>query len=111
MPAFVVHVNGTKVCSVELTTENSRGIQLSWIGSTKQREKHLLFFHIGGMDEIEHVDWTTPQLKLGDEVTIRIADDSPTDPPSSRKSVEEMDRLARDFGQAPTGERTAASEK
>ncbi len=53
----------------------------------------------GGMDNREHVDWSMPQLKVGDEVTIKITDCDDTDPPSRRRTVEEVDAWARSLRQ------------
>ncbi len=98
MLAFVVLVNGQRVCSVGLSSLNTRGIQLSWIGNTKTNER--LFLHVGGMDDDEHVSWSVPQIKIGDEVTIKIIEDSAPDLPTARKSVEEMDQWSRDLGRS-----------
>jgi hypothetical protein len=111
MRSFIINVNGEKVCSISLTAENTRGIHLSWIGSTK-KEEDLIFFHIGGMDENEHVDWSAPQLKVGDEITIQISEDSAGDPPTSRKTVEQLDHDAEFFaGRSPNQERKPGKER
>jgi len=91
MIAFVVSVNGERVCSVGLTSKNTRSVDVSWIGNAEEE----VFLHVGGMDEDEHVNWSVPQLKVGDEVTIKIAESGITDPPSRRRTVEEIDRQAR----------------
>ena len=99
MAVFVVSVNGQRACSVDLTTQNTRSVQVTWIGSTKVNES--LFLSIGGMDDDEHVSWSVPPLQIGDEGTIKIVHDSPImDPPASRKSAAEMDQWSRELGQS-----------
>lgn len=95
MIAFVVSVNGKRACAVELTSENTRGVSVSWMGSPKDDES--VFLGVGGMDmdHCEHVDWSVPGLKVGDEVTIKITESPTTDPPSRRRTVEEVDQWAR----------------
>jgi len=92
MIALVVSVNSKRVCSIGLTSDNTRSVGLSWIGHPDEGE---VLLHVSGMDDREHVYWQTPQLKLGDEVTIKITECDVTDPPDTRKTVEEMDRWAR----------------
>lgn len=91
MLAFVVSVNGERLCSVGLTSENMRWVDVSWVG----RAEEELFFLIRGMDDSEHLDWSVPQLRIGDEVTIKIVESAITNPPSTRKTLEKRDRSAR----------------
>jgi hypothetical protein len=75
---------------------------VSWIGNPKGDD--LLFLHIGGMDDDEHVQWSAPRLMVGDEITIKVVHDASGDPPTTRRSVEQMDQLAADMGQAREGD-------
>ena len=72
MPAFVVHLNGNRVCSLRLTDNNTATIDIAWIGGQKKDEEGLVFFHIGSTEGSENLRWSAPQLEVGDEVTIRI---------------------------------------
>lgn len=97
MSCFVVSVNGKKVCSVRLTSQNTRSVQVSWIGSTKAED--MVFLHIGGMDGEEHVSWRAPQLRIGDEVTIKIGQDiDVADQPTARQSIVDSDEWSRSLG-------------
>lgn len=91
MKAFAIFVNGQRVCSIGLAPNNGRSVQFLWIGGP---EEHV-FLHAGGMDDRDHVNWTMPELEVGDEVTVKVVECDSPDPPSSRKSVEEVDRWAR----------------
>jgi hypothetical protein len=89
MTAFIVLVNGKKVCSIALEPENGRSIDLVWGGNAED----ALFLHVGGMDGDDyHVRWEVPKVRIGDEITIRIADADTGDPPTVRKKVEELNK-------------------
>jgi hypothetical protein len=89
MPAFVISVNGKKVCSVGLTSENVRTIDIMWAGDPKKVEGDLICFHVGGPDENDNLRWSVPQLEVGDEITIKIANISSLgDSPTSRTPIE-----------------------
>lgn len=91
MGSFIITVNSDTVCRVELSRHKSRQIQVSWLGGANNE----VFFDVSGMDDDQHLSWSVPQLAIGDEVTIKIVADSPTDPPTSRKSAQEMDDWSR----------------
>jgi hypothetical protein len=91
MKAFVVFVNGQRICTIGLKRNNTRGVGLHWIGGPEG----LVFLHAGGMDDREHVDWEMPDVGVGDEVTVRVVECNETDPPSRRQTVEEVDAWAR----------------
>jgi hypothetical protein len=101
MIAFVIYVNGERLCSIGLPPENTRGVHLAWFGGSADSE---IFLGAGGMDDREHVDWDTPQLKVGDEVTVKITDCDENDPPSTRRTVEEVDAWARSLRPARKSE-------
>lgn len=94
MPAFVVSVNGNKVCSIALSGENTRTINIIWVGDSQNAEDHLLCLHIGGPDGDDHLRWSVPQLEVGDEVTIKITESSVADPPDTRRDIEDLERDA-----------------
>jgi hypothetical protein len=84
---MAVSVNGARVCSVGLKAESDVGVDLCWIGS--ERVGGLLLFRIGGIEGDDHLQWAVPQLKIGDELTIKILEDPAPDLPSERKRVED----------------------
>ena len=91
MKAFVIFVNGERICSIDLTPNNTRSVQFAWIGGPEGQ----VFLHAGGMDDRHHVDWEMPELEVGDEVTVKVMECDETDPPTSRRTVEEVDAWAR----------------
>lgn len=95
MKAFVILVNGQRICSVGLTPDGNRSVHISWFGEPEGR----VFLHAGGMEDRDHVDWDMhlPDLAVGDEVTVRVVDCDEADPPTRRRSMEEVDRWARNL--------------
>jgi hypothetical protein len=47
------------------------------------------------MDDRHHVDWEMPDLEVGDEVTVMVVECDEADPPTRRRTVEEVDAWAR----------------
>jgi hypothetical protein len=91
MKAFVVFVNCQRICAIGLTSGGTRSVQFTWIGGPEGQ----VFLHAGGMEERDHVDWAMPTLEIGDEVTVQVVDCDEMDPPSSCRSIEEVDQWAR----------------
>jgi hypothetical protein len=89
--AFVILVNGERVCSVGLTPDGTRSVQFTWVGGPDGQ----VFLHAGGMEDRNHVDWEMPELEVGDEVTVQVVECEEPDPPSRVRSIEEVDRWAR----------------
>jgi hypothetical protein len=90
MPAFVININGRKACAVALNGENTGTINITWIGDQKDDEG-LIYFHVGATDEDQNLRWSVPELKIGDEVTIKIIEASVGDPPTSRKAIDQTE--------------------
>ncbi len=91
MKAFVIFVNGERICSMALTPDNARSVQFLWIGGPEGQ----IFLQTGGMDDRDHVHWEMPDLVVGDEVTVKVIECDETDAPTSRRAVEEVDAWAR----------------
>ena len=85
MPAFVILVNGKRVCTAALVDDDSIGAHLNWVGPA---DDPLLVFHVGGVTGGDQVGWDLPQLNVGDEVTIKIVASGTGDPPSRRQPYE-----------------------
>jgi hypothetical protein len=84
MPAMTISVNDKRICSVKLTRKNTRSVIISWLGEWD------LSVHIGGMEGEKHAYWRTPKLKMGDEVKVKFVHAAKTDPPATRKTLEEL---------------------
>ena len=70
-----------KVHSVGLPTDGLRHINIVWFGNRKG-----LTFLLKGTDRGKVVSWPVPELKLDDEVTVKIAEDLPPGPPVFRET-------------------------
>jgi hypothetical protein len=85
--AFVVTVNGQRLCTAGIGSDGVLTAIINWVGGGPQRDEAGDFgFHVGGLDSRtgEHVDWTTPQLKVGDLVTVEIVEAEEVDPETRR---------------------------
>jgi hypothetical protein len=91
MKAFMVSVNGRHVCTAGIGPDGVLSTMLTWVGGGPNRdpEGHL-HLRVGGLDSRtdEHVDWTTPELAVGDEVTVRVVEVEEVDPEDSRRKAQ-----------------------
>ncbi len=93
MPSFMITVNKTNQVRVNLPILcSSIGVHLTWIGGSNETEDGWILFHIGGSDGQERVRWETPELSIGDEITIKISEESVVDSETSRSPQEKIDR-------------------
>lgn len=87
MKAFLVRVNGKRLCIAGVGPLGVLTAAVYWVGGGPQRRKEEHFgFHIGGLDNRtgEHLDYTTPQLRVGDKVSIEIVETEVVDPETKR---------------------------
>jgi hypothetical protein len=85
--AFVVTVNGQRLCTAGIGPNGVLSAIIDWVGGGRNRPSGGDFgFHVGGLDSRtgEHVDWTTPELKVGDSVTVEIVEIDEVDPEARR---------------------------
>ncbi len=97
MSIFEISVNRETVCRVNLAKASARGVNLFWIGD----ETGTVILTVTGMEGDDHVEWSVPQLEIGDELTVRVLDERGGDPPATRVSAEKMDEWA--LGLKPRG--------
>jgi hypothetical protein len=60
---------------------------VNWVGGGSRRDSEGRFgFHVGGLDSRtgEHLDYTTPQLRIGDKVSVEIVETEVVDPEAKR---------------------------
>jgi hypothetical protein len=93
MLAFVGSINQSKVCAVDLSFGLTRGVHLLSSGDHSGGESVSL--HVVGTENGDHVAWSVPNLKIADELAIRITEDQAVDPPNERISAEDMVAWAR----------------
>jgi hypothetical protein len=95
MPVFHIYLNGKKVSTAGVGELGVLGAHVSWV---RRVRGHALFrkrdkveeefrLHVGGLiaSSDEHVRWLDRNLKAGDEVSIRLAEDAKVDRPRSRE--------------------------
>ena len=87
LKAFVVSVNGRPLCTAGIGPHGVLTANVYWVGGGSQRMAEGHFgFHVGGLDSRsgEHVNWETPELKVGDKVTVEIIETEQADPEATR---------------------------
>ena len=91
MKAFMVSVNGRHVCTAGIGPDGLLSTILNWVGGGPRRDAEGHFrLHVGALDSRtnEHVRWHTPDMKVGDEVTIRIIEADQVDPEDRREKAQ-----------------------
>jgi hypothetical protein len=88
MIAFLVSVNGQRVCLAGIGQDGVLGAGVDW---TNRRG---FKFHVGGLDTKtdEFADWDTPQIGMDDEITIKIVDVPTVDAESRRFRGDDCER-------------------
>jgi len=87
--AFVVSVNGHKVCTAGIGPNGVLSTIVHWVGGGPDRPAEGTFgFRVGGLDSRtnEHVTWDTPALNVGDVVCVHIVETEDVDPECRRES-------------------------
>jgi hypothetical protein len=81
MNAIEVSVNGERHC-----TAGVEGVRLvnCMAGYFCNKNGSGWGLRVGGMDETEHLNWPVPNIKVGDEITIRIVDAPEVDQPERK---------------------------
>jgi hypothetical protein len=84
--AFLVHLNGKRLCTAGIGPCGVLSAIVNWVGGTPHAMEGLFHFHVGGLDSRtgEHIDYEMPELKVGDTVTVEIVDADQVDPETGR---------------------------
>ncbi len=91
MKAFVVRVNGKRLCTAGIGPDGVLSAIVNWVGGGARRTAEGHFgFHVGGLDSRtdEHVGWQTPELRVGDKVTVEIVEAEHVDPEAERHAAD-----------------------
>jgi len=85
MPVFQIHLNGKRVSTAGVGKLGVLSAHVTWVRRAGEDEE--LTLHVGGLvtPTDERVRWLDRKLKVGDEVSIRVAKDAPVDRPKSRE--------------------------
>jgi hypothetical protein len=87
MKAFVVCLNGQPFVTAGVGDDGVLATGLTWVGGSPPRTAEgRLTFHVGGIDgrTEEHVDWSVPEIRVGDEITIKIIETGQASPADAR---------------------------
>lgn len=96
MPSFIITVNKSTEIRVNLPVlRSSIGVHLAWVGGANETEDGWVLFDVAGSEGEERVRWVTPELSIGDEITIKISEDPVVDSATSRSPHEKIDRRNR----------------
>jgi len=85
MKAFLVHINGQRVCLAGVGDNGVMGVATDWVGGRAldgTPPTGRLGLTVGGLNSVtrEHLHWQTPQLQVGDTITIQIVEAETVDP-------------------------------
>ncbi len=89
MKAFVVSVNGRKICTAGIGPNGVLSAILHWVGGGPKRPSEGAFgFRVGGLDSRanEHFDWDTPAVNVGDVICVHIVETEVVDRECRRES-------------------------
>ena len=84
MKAFVVSVNGKRVCVAGVANIGVLDVHTVWCRTDSSETLELA---IGGMDSTtdEQLEWDAPAIDVGDQITIKVVDVDSVDPESTRE--------------------------
>jgi hypothetical protein len=92
MPSFIIKINDTHEIRLNLTSSSVIGIDLAWVGRSGSEYEGFFCSHIGGVDGEERLQWTTPELSIGDEIVIKICEDNVVETVAVRTPNKRIDR-------------------
>lgn len=98
MIAFVLSVNGQRICTVGVGDSGVLGAHVSWVG--RSGEPGDLTFSVGGLETRtdEHIRWPQlPEIKVGDTVTVQVIETDTVDAPTDRKTPAQLREEEREF--------------
>ena len=111
MIAFEISHNGKRICTAGLEEAGILVASLAFPMDRKKQKKleFPLHLHVAGLDNAteDHLHWDTPDMKLGDSVTIKIVDADKIDLADSRQTPEELEN----DGCAPPKKKAVRSQK
>lgn len=107
MIAIEVTLNGERLCSAGVGTEGVLTAILTWV-RRRGEDNEECSLSVGGMKSSTHVRWLQEDLRVGDEVGIKILDRTEVDSPSVtepfspaedlKRQQEYVRRMAEQFG-------------
>ena len=91
MKAFRVSVNSKPMCTAGIGALGVLHVIVDWVRRKGEHRDGEFYLSIGGLDTVseEHVRWSVPQIRVGDEITVRVIESDEIDTPSERYSRSE----------------------
>jgi hypothetical protein len=96
MKAFVVSKNGQPFVTAGVGDDGVLATCLTWVGGSPPRPAESeLSFRVGGVHgpSGEHLDWSVPEISVGDEITIKIIETDQASPVDARLRPDEVDAM------------------
>jgi hypothetical protein len=99
--AFEIYLNGRHLLTAGIGDVGVLATTITWAGRPAQPGPLGLLsahtpggsfdFHVGGLDPVGdvHLDWSVPEIGVGDEITVRIVETDRVSPIHSRHKGEE----------------------
>ena len=92
MKAFEVFLNGKRLCRAGIGNDGVLDAVIDYVGGDGRDHLHM---HVGGLNSAtdEFVNWVPLRnLKVGDEVSVRIVETNRVDRPKEQKPGEQVRR-------------------
>jgi hypothetical protein len=91
MKSFNIHVNGKPCCTAGIGPSGVLHVIVNWVRRKGEPKEGEFDLSVGGLDTTteEHVRWSAPRIRVGDEITIRVVESDKIDPPARRYSRSE----------------------
>ena len=93
MIALKIAHNGAEVCTAGVGDDGMIGMSMHWVRRTGARahpdadggEEIEFGLHVGGIHSPSnhHHNWDTPELRVGDSVTVTVVETEQIDPPDA----------------------------
>jgi len=80
-----VTLNGNKLCTAGI----GDGVLNTMVDVNGKTDGYYMMLRVGGLENNEFLIWARSELQIGDEITIRIVENEPFDPPIERKTEAE----------------------
>jgi hypothetical protein len=96
MKAFMVSLNGQPFVTAGVGDDGVLATGLTWVGGGPPRPAEgELSLRVGGVDgrSGEHIEWSVPEIHVGDEITIRIIETDQASPADARYRPEEIEAM------------------
>ncbi len=91
MRGLEVHLNGEKLCTAGIGPSGVLNTIVDVVGRKDEEtgDDYHMMIRVGGLETDEFLIWARSKLCTGDEITIRVVEGEPFDPPIERKSKAE----------------------